>query len=85
MRGEQEHQGQEEEAGDLEHAEQPPAAHDADGQPGQDHAPHEAADLLPDLDRAHDLLLIGLGEAQLTSARPGTMRGTCWIAPKAAP
>ena len=50
---------------------------DAHGQEGEDHPPDQAAELLEGLDPAPPPSLVEAGADPRTSARPGTIRGTC--------
>ena len=83
--GEQEHERDDEQAGHLEHAQQPAAGHDAHGEKREQEAAEQSADLLVGLHGAHDPLLLRPRQRPGPPRSPGTMRGMCWMAPNAAP
>ena len=84
-RREQEHERQQDQPGDLEEVQQLAPADDVHGEKREHDAAGEAAELLERLHRADGLLAAPARGSVRTSARPGTMRGICWIAPNAAP
>ena len=82
---EEKHDRHDEQPRDLKHPQQRAPRHDPYRQDGQQDATGEPAEFLVRLHDAGDLLANRRRERARPPASPGTMRGMCWMAPKAAP